>query len=245
MPVDLAFPGGVPNPGLVTLLNLEIWGLPTSKPTPDPNNSQFIYQRFQRGIMHYSAACPCTQGILVGDYFKSVITGRDLPPDLGAGMQGSRYYGQYAPGNPHWLTRPADLPGSDLTGAFEPGSDPPQVKPRIQLSSADLAPLAAVLARDGLSPQDVNTTRTTSFLAPGTGGVVSSIAPLTRPSSADASDLQNKDGGVPIGVLRAARPLPLPQTNTTAGGPHGQARQRYLPGQSAQGTRRVRRQQRT
>jgi hypothetical protein len=56
VPVDIAFPGQTPNPGLVTLLNMEIWGVPTSQPTPDPSNSDFIYQRFQRGIMHYRAA---------------------------------------------------------------------------------------------------------------------------------------------------------------------------------------------
>ena len=97
MPVEVAFPGQVPDPNLVTLLNLEIWGLPTSNPAADPGNGGFIYQRCQRGIMHFRAEVPVTEGILVGEYFKAVITGRSLPPDLAADMQGSRYNDQYSP----------------------------------------------------------------------------------------------------------------------------------------------------
>jgi hypothetical protein len=124
VPVDIAFPGQTPNPDLVTLLNLEIWGLPTSNPAPDPGNGGFIYQRYQRGIMHFDASCGCTQGILVGEYLKSVITAKNLPSDLQQDMQGSRFYGQYNPGAPNWVARPGDLPNTDMTGAFEPGSGP-------------------------------------------------------------------------------------------------------------------------
>ena len=124
VPVDVAFPGQTPNPDLVTLLNLEIWGLPTSNPAPDPGNGGFIYQRFQRGIMHFRAEVPVTEGILVGEYLKAVITGRALPPDLAADMQGSRFLGQYSPGSPGWVARPASLPNTDMTGAFEPGTGP-------------------------------------------------------------------------------------------------------------------------
>jgi hypothetical protein len=106
----------------VTLLNLEIWGLPTSNPAADPGNGGFVYQRFQRGIMHYRAEVPVTEGILVGEYLKSVITARNLPTDLATDMQGSRFYGQYSPGAPGWTARPADLPNTDMNGAFEPGT---------------------------------------------------------------------------------------------------------------------------
>jgi hypothetical protein len=132
VPVDIAFPGQTPNPDLVTLLNLEIWGVPTSNPAPDPGNGGFIYQRWQRGIMHFRAEVPVTEGILVGEYFKSVITGRNLPPDLAADMQGSRYLGQYSPGSPGWVARPAQLPSTDMTNAFEPGTGavtPPPAPP--------------------------------------------------------------------------------------------------------------------
>src|SRR3954454_1873358 len=50
-----------PQPGasqdIMTLLNLEIWGVPTSNPAADPGNGGFIYQRYQRGIMHFRAEC--------------------------------------------------------------------------------------------------------------------------------------------------------------------------------------------
>jgi hypothetical protein len=124
VPTEIAFPGTVPNPDLVTLLNLEIWGLPTSNPAADPGNGGFIYQRFQRGIMHYRAEVPVTEGILVGEYLKSVITDRNLPSDLAQDMQSSRFRAQYSPGTLGWVARPAELPGSDLTNAFEPGTGP-------------------------------------------------------------------------------------------------------------------------
>jgi hypothetical protein len=122
VPIDIAFPGQTPNPGLVTLLNMEIWGVPTSQPTPDPANAGFIYQRFQRGIMHYRAEQNVTEGILVADYLKSVMTLRNLPPDLAEEMRNSRYFGQYDPSVPNWVKRPAELPNTNLTNAFEPGS---------------------------------------------------------------------------------------------------------------------------
>jgi len=70
--VDDAFPRGG-DAGLVPLLNLQLWGLPTSKPALDPNNHEFIYQRFQRGVMHYDRGCSCTLGLLVGDAFKAQL----------------------------------------------------------------------------------------------------------------------------------------------------------------------------
>jgi hypothetical protein len=124
VPVDIAFPGQTPNPDLVTLLNLEIWGLPTSNPAPDPGNGGFIYQRFQRGIMHYRAHVPVTEGILVGEYLKAVMTNRSLPPDLAEDMRSSRFNAQYSPGSPGWLARPGELQSTNLNGAFEPGTGP-------------------------------------------------------------------------------------------------------------------------
>ena len=64
--------GGTDEPNILGLLALEIWGAPTSKPAYDPSNSNFIYQRFQRGIMHYDKGCGCTQGLLLADYLKAL-----------------------------------------------------------------------------------------------------------------------------------------------------------------------------
>jgi polysaccharide biosynthesis protein PslG len=75
---------GTDDPNLLGLLDLEIWGAPTSKPAYDPANRNFIYQRFQRGIMHYDKTCGCTQGLLLADYLKSLLTGDNLPADLAA-----------------------------------------------------------------------------------------------------------------------------------------------------------------
>jgi len=118
--LDEAYPNGVPPEGeaLQPFFNLEIWGLPTSKPMKDPTNPSFIYQRFQRGILHYDKGCSCTQGLLLADYFKAILTRRNLPNDLAEQAKASKLLGQFAPGQPQGLARPGDLPGSDLQNAF-------------------------------------------------------------------------------------------------------------------------------
>jgi N-acetylmuramoyl-L-alanine amidase len=123
---DEAFVDGRGDRNLLPGLNLEIWGLPTSEPTYDPNNGGFIYLRFQRGIMHYDAACRCTQGLLLGQYLKSIMTLRDLPSDLDSQARGSDYYGQYKPSALGALARPKNLPNTDLTDGFagEPAGEP-------------------------------------------------------------------------------------------------------------------------
>ena len=115
-----AFPSGDGPRSLLPLLDLQIWGAPTSKPAVDPNNNNFIYQRFQRGIMHFDKNCQCTQGLLLADYLKSLLTGQNLPSDLDAEARASKYYRQYAPGQPLSIARPGELTNSDLTNAFSP-----------------------------------------------------------------------------------------------------------------------------
>ena len=110
--------GGVGDPSLLPLINLEIWGVPTSLPAQDPNNGGFIYQRFQRGIMHYDAACRCTQGLLLADYFKALLTGENLPADLGPRPQAARSCASTPPTARPGCVEPAALPGTDLTAAF-------------------------------------------------------------------------------------------------------------------------------
>jgi polysaccharide biosynthesis protein PslG len=75
---------GTDDPNILGLLDLEMWGAPTSKPAYDPTNRNFIYQRFQRGIMHYDKSCGCTQGLLLADYLKALMTGQNVPADLAA-----------------------------------------------------------------------------------------------------------------------------------------------------------------
>lgn len=60
--LNVAFPNGGGGPGYIPLLDLEMWGVPLSAPALDPQNHNFVYQRFQRGIMHYDNATHTTQG---------------------------------------------------------------------------------------------------------------------------------------------------------------------------------------
>jgi len=112
---------GTDDPNLLGLLALEVWGAPISEPRPDPNNADFVYQRFQRGIMHHIVSQGATRGILLADYVKELLRDQEVPADLRAQAQGSRLLAQYCPGAPGWLCRPAELSGTDLTFAFEPG----------------------------------------------------------------------------------------------------------------------------
>jgi hypothetical protein len=114
-----AFPNEPCREELLPLLNLEAWGAPLSAPQADPANHGFVYQRFQRGILHYDAATGRTQGILLGDYLKALLTGQGLPPDLEQQARGSPYLRQYDPASEWGLARPEQLLQSDLRGAFE------------------------------------------------------------------------------------------------------------------------------
>jgi hypothetical protein len=103
------------------LFNLEVWGAPISRARRDPTNANFVYQRFQRGVMHFDAGTGRTQGLLLADYLKAILRGRDLPADLAQSARTSKYFSQYCPTSPRWICRPADLQASDLTFAFEQG----------------------------------------------------------------------------------------------------------------------------
>jgi hypothetical protein len=115
-----AFPSGNPNPDLLPGFNLEMWGVPTSHPAPDPSNGNFIYQRFQRGIMMYDAASKGTQAVLLADYFKAIITGVNVPPDLASAASQSPFYNQYNDSQPNGLNQPGQLPNTNMQFAFDP-----------------------------------------------------------------------------------------------------------------------------
>jgi hypothetical protein len=102
---------------------LEVLGAPISRPQPDPSNNNFIYMRFQRVILHYRAGIG-TEPLLLADYLKQIMLGPgapNLPSDLQQQASGSRFFAQYCRGGTRWICRPGDLPGSDLTFAFEQG----------------------------------------------------------------------------------------------------------------------------
>lgn len=76
-------------------------GHPGERADARPHNHDFVYLRFQRGIMHGDARCACTQGMLLADYLKSILTGQNLPADLAQEAQNSPSFRQYDPGAPH------------------------------------------------------------------------------------------------------------------------------------------------
>src|SRR5712691_4698159 len=129
-------------------LDLEVWGLPTSLPTSDPLNPDFIYQRFQRGIMHFSRATNSTQGLLLGDWLKRIMVGVDLSPDIDAAVRHSRFFAQYAPSRPLALDRPADLPDTSLAQAFRADtlSTAAQAEPTLPTNVAQTATAVALTA---------------------------------------------------------------------------------------------------
>ena len=113
-----AYPDKSADRAVMPLVNLEAWGVPTSQPAADPANPGFVYVRFQRGIMHFDTKTKATQGLLLADYFKSILTGENLPGDLAEQAKASRFFNQYDGSKPKALARPDALPGTDLTNAF-------------------------------------------------------------------------------------------------------------------------------
>ncbi len=137
-------------PGLDTLVALEVWGFPTSAPMRDPSNDNFVYQRFQRGIMHFDASTGVTRGILLGDAFKSLLSGENLPADQENDLAASPFLRLYAPDQPNGLARtdetvqpPITLQNTDLSDAFTPmenqGSTPPPSRVALQSVATGLA----------------------------------------------------------------------------------------------------------
>jgi hypothetical protein len=75
---------------------LDVWGMPTSAPAADPNNPQFIYQRFANGIMFYDASAGSTVALPLGQYLKDVLTAQSQPADLASEAATASLWGQLA-----------------------------------------------------------------------------------------------------------------------------------------------------
>ncbi len=52
----------------------EVWGAPTSSPKTDPSNPNFVYQRFQNGILFYDGSAGTTAALPLGEYLKTQLT---------------------------------------------------------------------------------------------------------------------------------------------------------------------------
>ena len=109
---------GTTDPDVLGMLNLQMWGAPISLPMHDPNNPNVVYQRFQRAIMSYDAACDCVQLPLLASYLRDIMIGAPLPPDLAIESAGNQLRNEYAPGAPLAVKDPDRLPGTDFTDAF-------------------------------------------------------------------------------------------------------------------------------
>lgn len=119
---DTAFPDGGCTPDLLALTGIEVWGAPTSAPAADPHNPNFVYQRFERGVLMYDATSGGTSWLPAGEWLKAVLTGQNLPADLADEASASPLLRQYSPGQPSFLARPAALQNTDLTDAFTPNA---------------------------------------------------------------------------------------------------------------------------
>jgi hypothetical protein len=59
-----------------------VLGVPTSSPKADPANPNFVYQRFQNGILFYDATAGTTQQLPLGEYIKMMIKSGKLTADV-------------------------------------------------------------------------------------------------------------------------------------------------------------------
>ena len=106
----------------------DLWGLPIGVPFADPRNANYVYLRFQRGVMVYSSAAGDTQWLLLGNLFKQILLGNGLPADaltqIEAAPNLARFYAQYDPLARDGVARPGEVPGTSLAGAFTPSGAP-------------------------------------------------------------------------------------------------------------------------
>ena len=73
-----------------------VLGLPTSAAKQDPHNPNFVYQRFQNGILMSDASSGSVGLLPLGEYLKDVATGQNLPADLEQEAAGSGLYAHYS-----------------------------------------------------------------------------------------------------------------------------------------------------
>jgi hypothetical protein len=185
------------DPSQVAAMALDLWGLPTSQPSLDPVNSDFVYQRFERGIMHFSRATGLTQGLLVGDWFKRIMVGMNLAPDLGPEVLGSRFYAQFQPTRPLGLARANELPDTSLAQAFRADTlaaagqtNPnPTLPPSVAETATAVASTATAITATQVSLQGTGVALTTTAIA-ATSTIQAGVpSPLPMQTAAPVSDI--------------------------------------------------------
>jgi hypothetical protein len=195
-----AFPEGNGNESLLPILNLELWGMPTSKPARDPANNNFIYQRFQRGIMHYDASCKCTQGLQLADYVKVIITRQNQPDALAAQAASSPLFKQYDMASHSGPLRRTELAGTNFTNAFKLTND----------TTANAAPPAPAAAPSTVEPKPApgSAPAAAATPTPNTAPTAPGNAPTATPESPSPSGgLGSTPPTSPLGDLSAFRTI--------------------------------------
>ena len=103
-----------------TLGGLTIWGAPISQPQPDPANANFIYQRFQRGIMHFTSGTGTAEHpagrLSEGDHDEP-----ERPDGSARPVARAALLQPVLPGQNGLAVPPGRPGGTDLTFAFEKG----------------------------------------------------------------------------------------------------------------------------
>ncbi|MGH2459035.1 MAG: hypothetical protein ACRDIY_09235, partial [Chloroflexota bacterium] len=227
------FPNGKGKASLLPGVDLELWGVPTSMPAVDPNNHNFIYQRFQRGVMHYDKTTGVTQGLLLADYFKSIITGQNLPADLAAEAQDSPFYKQYDASKPRWVARPDQLPNTDLSFAFArqavPAAatvtivNPDSVAASTPTATTTSAPASTAVAQTA-TPTVTGTTASGTITPTATSGTATPVAMTPTPTAASPTAVSGSPTpatGTPTPASTAAAALNPTPTFSIGGHPFG------------------------
>ena len=187
-----AFPTGGGDAGLLPGFAQEIWGLPVSQPMRDPQVPDVIYLRWERGVMAYDRRANQVQVAQLGEMFKAVLTGENLPTDLAAAAEGSPFYRQFAPNALNGVARPAELPRTVLAGAF------PQ--PAVSTTSTQ----AAVPVNAGLDTYGV--TRSAAQVAAPAGQALAPVAQAAPSGVATATPAPGSNPVPPAATPATATP---------------------------------------
>ncbi len=129
-----AFFDGRGDPNLVPGFNLEIWGLPTSRPGPlvtgpDTVDPAIVLLRFQRGVMRHDGRTGATAGVPLGSYLRAILAGDESVPGLVDIAGSSPLWGQYNPDAVNWVARPNELAETNLVLVFTREDDGSEAVP--------------------------------------------------------------------------------------------------------------------
>ncbi len=91
-----AFLNATVSPRVAGVYSSDVWGMPTSMLKADPNNPNFVYQRFENGILMADLSTGSAGPLALGSYFKAVLTGQNLPADLASEAAASPFYKHFA-----------------------------------------------------------------------------------------------------------------------------------------------------